>query len=56
MGSDPSPARYVSDGDAIANQVAVGGLGEMVVHGAIQTARLVCVAVNAVLDLLGGVS
>lgn len=53
---DPAPARDVGNGAAVADQVARRRLGQMGVHDAVQAARLVLVAVDAVLDLFRGVA
>lgn len=56
MGGDPAPAGNVGDGDSVTDEEARGRLGEVGVHGAVQAAGLVDVAVDAVLDRLRGIS
>jgi hypothetical protein len=52
----PAPAGDVGNGALVADEEAGGLLGEVGVHCAVETAGLVEVAVDAVLDLFGGVA
>lgn len=52
----PAPDGNVGNGDAVADNVARGGLGQVRVKSAVETTGLVDVAVNSVLDLLRCVS
>ena len=54
--SDPAPDGHVGNGDTVADDESRGRLLKMSVQDAVQTARLVDVAVDAVLNLLRGVS
>ena len=56
MGVGPADNRNVGNGEAVADKEARGGLFEVVLQHAVEAARLVGVAVDPVLDLLGGVS
>jgi hypothetical protein len=53
---DPAPGGNVGNRHAVADEVARGGLGQLRVQDGVQAARLVGVAVDAVLDLFRGVS
>ena len=55
MGVGPANDGNVGDGEAIADDEARGGLLKVGLEGAVEAASLVGVAVDAVLDLLGGV-
>lgn len=50
----PTPASNVGNGDLVAGKVLC--LGQLRVHGLVETAGLVAVTVDAVLDLLGCVA
>lgn len=56
MRSDPTPSRNIGNGDSVTDQDTVGVLLKRLVHGAVQAARLVSIAVNAILDWLGSVA
>lgn len=56
MRSNPSPGGNVGNGNAVADKEAGGGLGQLVVQDGVEAARLVGVAVDAILDLLRGIS
>lgn len=53
---DPPPVHDVGDGDVVADEVPGLGGGEVLVEHAVEASRLVDVAVDAILDALGGVA
>lgn len=56
MSSYPAPAGNVGNGQLVADEEARRGLCQLGLHGAVQAAGFIDVAVDAVLDLFGGVS
>lgn len=54
--SDPTPAGDIGNSHTVTDKEAGSRLLQLVVHGAVQTTRLVNVAVNSVLNLLGSVA
>ena len=56
MGVGPANDGDVGDGEAVADDEAGGGLLKMGLEGAVETASLVRVTVDAVFDLLGCVT
>lgn len=56
MSSYPSPAGDIRNSNAVTDQEAMRRLAEVVIHGAVQTAGFVAVAVDSVLNLFRCIS